>query len=176
MRWNWSRSARSTARPGRPRSGRGLTLVELNVAVVVSAVLTTSVVMALVGGATLMTETRCVVSLKQDAFYALRVIERRVRGLYSDEVSVDDDGERLTIAVAGEPTRTFTKNGADLEYFDGAETVTLVSGTVQSLAFALEEGANGQDALLTVNLTLAQDGATSTVPECRILIRNRAEE
>ena len=148
----------------------------MNVAVVVGGILTLSVALAMIAGADMSSEAKRSVALRQDASYALRFTQRRVRGIFSDEIEVNEDGDVLTLYPDAEHPHYFQQDGDDLIYFDGTDTETLVEGKLETVAFELVDGQNGQDVLLSVALALADDGLSVEMPASLTLIRNRPEE
>lgn len=157
----------------------GFTLTELAAAVVVAGIVALSVGAAMTLGTEMSVEARQTLAVKRDAAYALRFIQRRVRQMYTDEIEAGLNAEnapRLTLYPGTADEAYAEQTGDDLVYVDSAgETTVLIGDTLESVAFALEDGENSTDKLLSITLTMDDGGRTLALPESLTLIRNQPE-
>lgn len=166
-KWHCQRSAPPIARSA------GFSLVELNVAIIVGGILVLSVTAAMLAGADMSVGARDHVAVKQDVSFALRLIQHKVRGLYNDELQINGGADTLTLQPAEANPPVIQQVASSLVYVEGADTVTLIDGTLQSVVFALQTGENATDKLLSITLTLNVGGRSLVLPESLTLIRNR---
>jgi prepilin-type N-terminal cleavage/methylation domain-containing protein len=148
------------------RFRRGLTLIELVVAIAVSAIviLAAGVVVGL--GQTSWNQTWKKVNLQRDASLAMLWMGQYIKAAASAQKSTD--GRILYIPSQASPTTTFTylADTNDLQCQTGGQTRTIIDGTVNYLQFDVV-GTNQ----VKIDLILKEDGA-ETHFKTTVMMRN----
>lgn len=139
------------------------TLVELAVVLAGAAVLSLCVGVVLGVGTRLPVQARKETGLRQDAYVALRYIQTAVRKKASDEVSINVDGDTLTLDPASGSPPYFTEDEGDLLYFNGTDTITVIDNYVAALSFELVAGNSPDTYLVSVALQLTRNGSSVAV-------------
>lgn len=157
----------------RPRAQRGLTLIELLLALALTAILMAPLAAMFQGAALTGAATRAALDLNADARFALDRIALRAATAYS--VS-DSTGVIVQTGAVPAPALKYAIVGTDLVESEYATSTSLLgaiasmvvapsptrTGTVASnvVAFKLTAPPTGSQALLRIDLTLAAPGGT----------------
>lgn len=133
---------------------KGLTLIELVVAVAVGTVVVLAAGIVIALGQTSWDQTWRKVSLQRDASLAMLRMSQSIKAAASAQKSTD--GRILYIPSQSSPTTTFTylADTNDLQCLTGGQTRTIIDGTVNNLQFNVV-GTNQ----VTIDLSLKEDSA-----------------
>ena len=145
---------------------KGLTLVELVVAIAVSAIVILAAGVVIGLGQTSWNQTWRKVNLQRDASVAMLWMSQSIKAAAAAQKSAD--GRILYIPSQSSPTTTFTyfADTNDLECLTGGQTRTIVDGTVNNLQFDVV-GSNQ----VKIDLSLKKDDA-ETHFQTTVMMRN----
>jgi prepilin-type N-terminal cleavage/methylation domain-containing protein len=136
------------------KSQKGFTLIELMVAIMVSAVVVLAAGIVIVIGQTSWNQIWKKVNLQRDASYAMLIMTRSIQAAKSAEKS--SDGRVLYIPKQSDPNITFSyvADTNNLQCQIGGQTQTIINGEVTNLQFNVV-GNN----TVTIDLSLKKDDA-----------------
>ncbi len=145
---------------------KGLTLIELTIAILTSSIVILATGMVIVLGQSSWNETWQRVTLQRDASYAMLLMSQSIKKASS--VSADPNGKNITITSAGNTTKFAWNSGNDLlRRWEGAGSPSTIIDDVQSLQFNVDD-VNG-----TVRIDLRlQDGDVQTYLLSTVMMRN----
>ena len=145
---------------------KGLTLIELVVAIAVSAIVILAAGVVIGLGQTSWNQTWRKVNLQRDASVAMLWMSQSIKAAAAAQKSAD--GRILYIPSQSSPTTTFTyfADTNDLECLTGGQTRTIVDGTVNNLQFDVV-GSNQ----VKIDLSLKKDDA-ETHFQTTVMMRN----
>ena len=145
---------------------KGLTLIELVVAIAVSAIVILAAGVVIGLGQTSWNQTWRKVNLQRDASVAMLWMSQSIKAAAAAQKSAD--GRILYIPSQSSPTTTFTyfADTNDLECLTGGQTRTIIVGTVNDLQFDVI-GSNQ----VKIDLSLKKDDA-ETHFQTTVMMRN----
>ena len=144
---------------------KGITLVELAIAIPSTLIVLLAVGTTLTAGHTSWNRSWSKVNLQRDASYAIIRINRHIKG--GTFAETEDEGKAIKIYKGADWMRFFLdQNSKDLKCeIEGQDPETLISGSVEELQFSIDSNK------VRINLTLKKDGLeTHLVSE--VMIRN----
>jgi prepilin-type N-terminal cleavage/methylation domain-containing protein len=133
------------------KSQKGFTLIELTVAIVVSAVVVLAAGIVIVIGQTSWNQTWKKVNLQRDASYAMLRMTRSIQAATS--ATADVNGPVLNID-GGSTIFSYVADTNNLQCQIGGQTQTIINGEVKNLQFKVV----GNNAV-TIDLSLKKDDA-----------------
>ncbi len=148
------------------KSQKGFTLIELMVAIMVSAVVVLAAGIVIVIGQTSWNQIWKKVNLQRDASYAMLIMTRSIQAAKSAEKS--SDGRVLYIPKQSDPNITFSyvADTNNLQCQIGGQTQTIINGEVTNLQFNVV-GNN----TVTIDLSLKEDDAQAHF-KSTVMMRN----
>jgi Tfp pilus assembly protein PilW len=133
------------------KSQKGLTLIELSIAIATSAIVVLATGIIIVLGQTSWNETWKKVNLQRDASYAMLRMSQSIKAATS--AAADVNGPVLNIDN-GSITFSYVADTNDLQYqIQGQSPQTIIDGKMEGLQF------NVQGNTVTIDLSLKEDDA-----------------
>jgi prepilin-type N-terminal cleavage/methylation domain-containing protein len=150
------------------KSRKGITLIELLIAMMAGAIVILAAGVIIVSGQKSWNETWKKVNLQRDASYAMLVMSQSIKKAASVVVDANDRAMTITDA-AGDTTRFSWNSGQDtLRCWVGTGSPSTIIDDVQYLQFGMDD----VNDTVTIDLRL-QDGSVQTYFVSTVMIRNR---
>ncbi|MFA5251614.1 MAG: prepilin-type N-terminal cleavage/methylation domain-containing protein [Phycisphaerae bacterium] len=149
------------------KSRKGLTLIELLVSIMASAIVILATGIIIISGQTFWNDTWKKVNLQRDASYAMLVMSHSIKNATS--VAVEGDGKILRITdAAGDTTRFGWNSGQDtLRTWVGTGQPSTIMDDVQYLQFNVDD----VNDTVTIGLRLQRDDE-QTYFVSTVMVRN----
>ena len=115
---------------------KGISLIELLIGIVIAIIISLTAGVVLIQTSSMYRETVKRINLEKEASFVMMKMEKEMRVKKTEDIEVDEDGEKLLLDKNNENSPYYQKVNNDLVYYNGNELKTLIKGKVEGLNFS----------------------------------------
>jgi len=140
------------------REKKGITLIELLIGIIIAVIISLTVGVILLHTSSMFRETEKRLRIEKEASYTIMKMEKEMRVKKSEDIEIDEDGEKLILDKNNENSSYFQKIDNDIVYYDGNELKTLIRDKVEELNFTYyTDGDIVKNNLIKISLSLSDE-------------------